>query len=90
MTYQEALPEIKEMMGDGIPRAAISLWIVQNAGVSKATSYRWIGQANQEDENGLTPQEQALEFMINLMNQREGEGDLEGALKIAEKIAKCK
>jgi len=90
MTYQEALPEIKEMLDNDTPRAFISSWIMQNADVSKATSYRWIGQANQEDENGLTPQQQALEFMLNLMHQREGEGDLEGALKIAEKIAKCK
>ena len=50
------------------------MWLIQQ-GVSKATAYRWIAQANQEDENGNTPQQQALEAMLDIMYARQAAGD---------------
>ena len=89
MDYQEAVPEIREMQAGDLPRQAIAQWLIQQ-GVSKATAYRWIAQANQEDENGNTPQQQALEAMLDIMYARQAAGDDAGVLEVAAKIAKCK
>ena len=89
MDYQEALPEIRQMQDDELPRQAIVMWLVQQ-GLSKTTAYRWIAQANQEDENGNTPQQQALEAMLDIMYARQAAGDDAGVLEVAAKIAKCK
>ena len=46
--------------------------------------------ANQEDEDGNTPQQQALEAMLDIMYARQAAGDDAGVLEVAAKIAKCK
>ena len=45
---------------------------------------------NQEDENGHTPQQQALDAMLDIMYARQAAGDDAGVLEVAAKIAKCK
>ena len=89
MDYAEAMPEIKQMQADELPRQAIVMWLTQQ-GVSKTTAYRWITTVNQEDENGHTPQQQALEAMLDIMYARQAAGDDVGVLEVAAKIAKCK
>ena len=89
MDFAEARDEIKSMQDSDLPRQAIVQWLIQQ-GVSKATAYRWIATANQEDENGNTPQQQALEAMLDIMYARQAAGDDAGVLEVAAKIAKCK
>nr|BDD46146.1 hypothetical protein 43 [bacterium] len=89
MKFTEAVVEIRQMQESDLPRQAIVAWLEQQD-VSTTTAYRWVAKANQEDENGLTPQQQALEAMLDIMRARQGAGDDAGVLEVAAKIAKCK
>ena len=83
-----ALVEIRQMQEDEIPRKAISAWLVQQ-GISSATSYRWIGAANLEDENGNSPRQVAMEALLDILYARQAEGNDDAVAQIAGVILKA-
>lgn len=88
MTQTEAKTEILQMQEDGLPRKAIALWLTQQD-IPTTTAYRWISQANQEDENGNNPREQAMDALLDIMRARQAEGNDEEVAKVAAVILKA-
>ena len=84
----EAVAEIRQMQADGMPRKAIAMWLTQQD-ISSATAYRWIGAANQEDENGNGPREVAMEALIDILYAHQAAGNDEETAKIAAVILKA-
>jgi len=88
MTQAEAKTEILAMQEEGVPRKAIATWLTQH-GVKTPTAYRWISQANQEDEDGNNPREQAMDALLDILRARQAEGNDEEVTKIAAVILKA-
>ena len=84
----EAMTEIRQMQADGMPRKAIAMWLTQQD-VPSTTAYRWIGAANQEDENGNGPRQVAMEALLDILYAHQAAGNDEETAKIAGVILKA-
>lgn len=88
MDKPDAISEIRQMQADDMPRKAIASWLIQQ-GVPSTTAYRWIAEANQEDENGNGPRQVAMEALLDILYARQAAGDDDGVAAIATTILKA-
>ena len=88
MRFDDAVPEIKDMLESDLPRSAVVKWLEQSANISTATAYRWISKA--ESGPVAEAREQAIGKLLEIMNKRSQREDDEGVLQVASILLKAK